>query len=653
MARDGEARWIGAGTSILEPVYACVPEVHLPLQRSSRQAIPLDLHEQTASSRRWRDACQGRPHAAAELPECTSIWQTERVDPSRRNDSALEDGLGSGRPTLYVPLDKPPTAFSLTVRKVLGRVQAGEIRVPSFQRPLRWNASEVVKLFDSILKGYPIGSLLFWKHSFPADAELPIGSARISAPAVADGWFIVDGQQRTTALAAALLDLDQRGDPRWAIYFDPATNAFFSKPPGAAEIGEFVPLSALGDIRRLGKWFRTCQLSEDEQSRVEDVQQRLLDYEIPGYLMETDDIDALRGVFARLNSTGVRMRADEVFQALLGTNVGSEHGGQSGKIDLATLQRECDLDSFGSLPRPEALKALLAMSGIDPSKRLEDLGEHAAATLVGASDAIEALRRTVAFLQAPVDAPEPGAGIPAYAFIPYPVVFVLLARWFHLFPEPDPTTRRELSRWLWRGVATGVHQRAAVSAMRRQVREIQPEDMDGSLRRLLAAVGEPVSREWSLEKFHANHAASRVEILTLLSRIPRDRVGPVSWQALVSTGERVAREIARSESWKSLSTGAKELARTAANRALLDARHSGLSVEFLSWSWEADREALESHLIDEPALTALEEDIDGFLTHRAARLRTEVASFLAHRTGLGEPRLFPVASYYEPDSLDL
>lgn len=565
-----------------------------------------------------------------------------------RDDGHQEDRESPGGSRLFVPLDKPPTAFSLTVRKLLGRVQAGEVRVPAFQRPLRWHATDVVRLFDSILKGYPIGSLLFWKQPLPADPALQIGSARVRVEAIPDGWFIVDGQQRTTALAASLLDLDQRGDSRWSIYFDPAINQFLHEPHGTIDVGRHVPLSALGDIRRLGKWFRTCSLGEAEQSKVEDVQQRILDYEIPGYLMETDDVDALRGVFARLNSTGVRMRADEVFQALLGSDKAGERGG----FDLAVLQEACDLDGFGRPPRPEALKALLAMSGMDPSKRLDHLGEDAAANLVDASDASDALRRTVAFLQAPIDAAEPGAGIPAYAFIPYPVVFVLLARWFHLFPEPDAATRRELSRWLWRGVATGVHQRAAVSAMRLQVRKIQPDSMADSLRSLLAAVGEPDGREWRLDRFHADHAASRVEILALLSRTPRDRVGPVSWQALLSSGARVAREIVRSASWKDLPEPAQQLARTAANRALLDARHTGLSVEFLGWTWEADHEALDSHLIDRAAFAALRDDVPAFLAHRAERLRTEVTAFLAHRAGVGEPRLFPVTSYYDDGDKD-
>jgi len=40
-------------------------------------------------------------------------------------------------------------------------VYRGHVRVPSFQRGLRWEASDVQDLFDSIYRGYPIGSLLF------------------------------------------------------------------------------------------------------------------------------------------------------------------------------------------------------------------------------------------------------------------------------------------------------------------------------------------------------------------------------------------------------------------------------------------------------------------------------------------------------------
>ncbi len=552
-------------------------------------------------------------------------------------------------PSLYVALPKPPEAISLTVRKLLGRVETGAIRVPTFQRPLRWTTDDVIALFDSLFKGYPVGSLLFWKHSLEADSQVLVGSATVNAPATTDGWFIVDGQQRTTALAASLLDLDQKGDTRWDLWFDAAKNAVVRGPLRAGESRTLVPLRILGNLRRLGLWLRECDLDENAMRRVEEIQERILDYELPAYAMETGDVNALRGVFARLNSTGVRMRADEVFHALLSAGTDARASGRK-SLDLSALQAAADVDGFGQPPRGEILKAVLAMSGLDPTKRLDKLRDSALSAMVTQDEAAEALRRTVRFLQTPTDAEEPGVSIPAYALLPYPVVFVLLARWFHLFPEPDAATTRALGQWLWRGVATGVHERAAVSAMRLQVREIQAGEQVASLRRLLDAVGSPNAFEWSLEPFHANHAASRVEILALLSLHPRDRQGlTISWRALLSSGERVAREVFRLPLFKD--SALRKQARTAANRVLLDTRHTHLRTELKTWNWKTDREAAASHLICQDGLRDLKNDhFEAFLARRAARVRACVTSFVFRRAGLSEPLVLPANAYFSLDS---
>lgn len=562
---------------------------------------------------------------------------------------SLASGAGEAEPrgALFRPLDKPPSAQTLTVRKLLGKMAEGRIRVPSFQRPLRWGASDVVQLFDSILRGYPVGSLLFWKKSAPRE-QARVGGALIPAAETDDAWYVVDGQQRTTALAAALLELDHRGDRRWEVYFDPARDTFCSAHDAQQAENTLVPGPALGDLRRLGRFLRDCGLGEEQQRRVEEVQQRVLDYELPAYVVETDDVDALRGVFARLNSTGVRMRADEVFQALLGPEPGRIPSGRRHAVDLAALQAACDVDRFGQPPRPEVLKALLAMSGLDPSHRLDRLREAQVERLIDEHDAAEALRRAAAFIQAEPDAAEPGAGIPCYGFLPYPVAFVLLSRWFHSFPDPDAETRRELSRWLWRGVVTGVHQRAAVSKMRYQVREIEGDDAALVLRRLHDAVGEPDAPRWGLDPFHAKHAASRVEVLTLLAHGPRDPDGPVSWLALATSGERVAREVFRPEELRELGDDVVRLGKTVANRVLLDARHTGLRGELVSWSGERGRQALESHLIDDEVFDALRQrDAHRFLSLRASKIRAEVSRFLVSRAGIGQPRLLSLSTYYE------
>jgi hypothetical protein len=536
---------------------------------------------------------------------------------------------------LFKPLNRRPAAVTVTVRELLTKVQAGEVRIPKFQRPLRWSGQNVVELLDSIWRGYPVGSLLFWKRPAPAE-KIKIGNSHLEAPQVSDAWWVVDGQQRVTALGASLLNLDQSGDPRWRVLFDPEKQEFRSGSPAPDREFIDVPLSELGDLRRLGRWLRNCTLSDDQITLVESAQQRLLDYAIPAYIVDTNDEQALRGVFARLNSTGARMRADEVFQALLGAPSSSS----SPTLDLDSLQHSCNLDGFGLPPRAEVLKAVLAMSGLDPTRRLEDLGVRVSPRLVSREDAAEALTRTVEFLRN-------DCRIPQVSLIPYPVVFFILARWFHIHAVSEKATRVLLSRWLWRAAATGTHQRAEVSKMREQVRAIQPQDDQVSLDRLLSRVHPTPPAEWQLKHFHLKSAHSRIEILSMLNESPRDRWGVIQVEELVSAG-RIAREIIPASHWTPLSDEGKELARSAANRVLLGSVHTGLKSEICQWSWSQEQTLLRSHLIDEQALDYLKaSQFDRFLKHRAQMVRQTTDAFLRQQAAWNQPDIRPLRYYAE------
>jgi hypothetical protein len=550
----------------------------------------------------------------------------------------------------YRPLPRPPTAFNFTVRKLIARVQEGAVRVPSFQRPLRWKQADVVKLFDSILKGYPIGSLLFWKQAFEA-ASVTLGSAIIEGSATQDGWFVVDGQQRVTALAASLLGLHQASDRRWDVGYDLATQEVSAGASGPRLSDTQVPMSVIGAITRLGQWLRSSTLDEQQVRQLEDIQQRVLDYEIPCYLMDTNDEGALRGVFSRLNSSGVRMQQYEVFDALFG---GVASASRTRTFDLLSIQEQVNIDGFGLLPKAELRKAVLAMSGKDHTQSSLPRADE----LVSEDEARDALVRTIHFFQASFDQPdEPGAGIPAFAFIPYPAVFSIAAKWFFFFPESGSTVLRRLANWVWRGVLSGVHQRAQVSALRRQEREIVRDDELGSLERLLRSVEESFSREWEFGAFDSSNAKSRVEILTLLSLGPlapvvdSDENEKVDWRELISDGERVAREIFAPSDFPQ--TANRDLARTAANRIVLSTKHTGLAASLREWIWEKNHQALESHLIDEAGFQTLQkepisvDEMTRFLERRASRLRSAVDAFLQKRGAAGEAQVYPLERYLD------
>ncbi len=82
------------------------------------------------------------------------------------------------------------------ISTVLTFIRQGIIAIPEIQRPFVWEAAKVRNLLDSLFQGFPVGYLIGWKNP---DVKLKDGT-------LSNGKLIlIDGQQRVTALMAALL----------------------------------------------------------------------------------------------------------------------------------------------------------------------------------------------------------------------------------------------------------------------------------------------------------------------------------------------------------------------------------------------------------------------------------------------------------------
>ena len=76
-------------------------------------------------------------------------------------------------------------------------VRNGRIGLPDLQRPFVWKDSKVRELFDSMLKGYPIGYIMLWES--PAnyeDRKSTIGANQKMYQEPKE--LVIDGQQRLT-----------------------------------------------------------------------------------------------------------------------------------------------------------------------------------------------------------------------------------------------------------------------------------------------------------------------------------------------------------------------------------------------------------------------------------------------------------------------
>lgn len=87
------------------------------------------------------------------------------------------------------------TNTSMSIKALLGLIEANDIAIPEIQRPFVWKRAQVRDLMDSLYKGYPTGYIILWKNP---DVKLKDG--RISA----GKKIVIDGQQRITAMMTAI-----------------------------------------------------------------------------------------------------------------------------------------------------------------------------------------------------------------------------------------------------------------------------------------------------------------------------------------------------------------------------------------------------------------------------------------------------------------
>lgn len=501
----------------------------------------------------------------------------------------------------------------------------GRIRVPAFQRSFVWDASDIRKLFDSIWRGFPIGTLLLWRREAPAE-RVEFGPVAIDAPAFPDALWVVDGQQRVTSLVGALTADPAGVDHRFELCFDLRRATFVHAgrrplPPW------WLPLRVSLESRTLIGWVREHgdELVEDELNLADALGGVIRDYRIQAYIVEHDDDDLLREVFDRVNSAGKPISRAQVFHALFGGS--TESASTSGVI--ASLQHE----GFGVFDEQRVVQSLLAIRGGDVNRDLHNEFAPNEDRQTVFDDTERALSRVIRFLRQ--------QGVPHLQLVPYTLPVPVLAAFFHLHPHPDPWNERLLARWLWRGWTHGYGRSGPGPALRQAVRAVhpkrgRPEDAPAehdAVKALLALVEHEGPSSVDARNFRTDTAAGRLALLALASLEPR---GP--------DGEPLELEAEFQEHGVAAVTELVPGFRAALGaRALWPAGH-------LPPAGQEDPHVLASHAIDEVGASALRDhDFQRFVIHRGQLVTDLVHRFLAARVEQGAIVRPPLTDLLVPD----
>src|SRR4029077_19238242 len=196
------------------------------------------------------------------------------------------------------------------IETLLTWVKSGEIAIPEIQRPFVWDATKVRNLLDSLYQGYPVGYLIAWRNP---TIKLKDGTSSSGKR------ILIDGQQRVTALMAALLGREvltkDYETVRIRIAFHPQEKRFEVANPAirkdAAWISDIADLFAPeAKLLQTTRDYVKANPSADENivfATLEQLRKIINNHVGIIELAEDLDIETVTEIFIRVNSAGTEL----------------------------------------------------------------------------------------------------------------------------------------------------------------------------------------------------------------------------------------------------------------------------------------------------------------------------------------------------------
>jgi hypothetical protein len=197
-----------------------------------------------------------------------------------------------------------------TVNILLAWVQSGVVAIPEIQRPFVWSKSQVRNLMDSLYQGYPVGYIITWQNPH----------VRLKDGSTSQGKHVlIDGQQRITALRAAVLGFPVMNKKykfeQIVISFNPISQEFKVKDRGTERGAEWITdISAVmkDDLNQLSLLDDYMEKNPAANRNV--VLERIMrliqikNKNIGNIVLSADlPIEIVNEIFIRINASGVNL----------------------------------------------------------------------------------------------------------------------------------------------------------------------------------------------------------------------------------------------------------------------------------------------------------------------------------------------------------
>lgn len=367
-----------------------------------------------------------------------------------------------------------------TLTSLLQYIKQGSIQVPQFQRGFIWERDNVKNLFDSINKGYPVGTVFLWKPFDKSDSltQSKLGAYTIPREGQQD-YYVLDGYQRLSSLFSCLYNGDTDriscdGDmlaKYFSLYYDANSNEFvYISKRTEPKYWQF-PLNVMLVASDFRKYYREhleveCKNEEEKEKILDQADgfcSRLLDYNILCTEIENANISQAADIFSRINKEGTKVSIDWMIHALSYDKASGFNLAQTTDDLLEYLQTY----HFEDISRNAIFRCF--QSSFDnklyfDQDKIETLARQKNFKDIIENQSVPAIKKAVQFLYEELHVLD-------RKLLPYPIQLVFCMDFFRRLSSPTEDQKQWLKKWFWKTTYTGFFTNGSLSVQRNEYKE--------------------------------------------------------------------------------------------------------------------------------------------------------------------------------------
>lgn len=396
-------------------------------------------------------------------------------------------------------------------KDLISDISNGEIKVPQFQRPFVWKTDQALRLLDSIIQNYPIGSLLLWKTTDKLTTERNIGDFRLpDTDELSPVSYVLDGQQRLTVIYSALAPTGD--DDQFRAGYDLREQDFLQLK--GSEGSHVFPLALTFNTTGILN-FRTQLQALDEASTLQDRLDRLIDrltrYQVPVVELRHLTLEEVCPIFERINSSGTKL---STFDLMVAATWSTAFDLNEKVAEIATA---VDGKDFQDVSGDAVLKVMSGINTMSTRRSsvlaLRQLDADAMDALVG---------RTQSSMLRAVDLLSTEFGVHGLDFLPYEAQLVIISYICSHSPALDHEQLRRIRRWFWRSGLSEHYRGASDTVVSNDLERIHQYVITGDLDGDDDFGRVPTIRDLKRLRFRKNSAGTQAFILALARAQPRN-----------------------------------------------------------------------------------------------------------------------------------